>query len=214
MKIMSSAIALTSAMFAAGAAQAGPVVWDQGPGTGTINDSWANDTVFDPATQVDGQTWADSVTLGTTTAITGFNLFTDQDVASHIGASDFQLKVLLDDGYGEPGDFLVTENLGYKSITAVAPDMFEVSFQFAPITFAAGTTYWIGMAGIGFDAGQYSIDAPQDDQMAQFDGDIYDFVAPFGDQMFQLTTVPEPANAWMLGAGAALLAFMARRRRA
>ena len=97
---------------------------------------------------------------------------------------------------------------------------YELSFSFAPIRFAAGTTYWIGLSGNGFDADVLSVLGVQDDSMAQFEGDRFAFIAngangdvDVGDQMFQLVgTVPEPADVAMMVAGLALLGVAMRRR--
>ncbi|MET0382184.1 MAG: hypothetical protein ABW032_02060 [Burkholderiaceae bacterium] len=220
-------IVLVAVASAAASAQADPVVWDQGPGTGTYNSGYV-----DIAT---GQNYADSVTFDAATVVTGMNFYSGYDLTRRTAGDAFHLKVLADDG-GAPGAALHTEDIGYAIAYPFEPQvnlgMQELHFEFAPMTFSAGMTYWIGLSGNGFDAGQDTIDAPQDDAIAMFDGDA--FVAlqtgfgglgPIGDQMYQLTGHPavpelggraaiaEPAYPLLLGSGLALLALVARRRR-
>jgi len=225
---LSSALVL-AAVVASGAAHANaqPVVWDQGFGKGVTGLDWSD--------QSEGQNMADSVTFSNTTYITGYNFFGATDVSSETGSGAFQLKLLSNqvaqqDGQSvdQPYQPLLTENIGYTTskqvCTGCVPggfDAFELSFTFAPIKFDAGKTYWIGLSGNGFDADVLSVLGLQDDSMAQFEGNDFVFIASgangefvVGDQMFQLTgAVPEPANIALMGAGLALVAFAARRRR-
>lgn len=203
-----------AATLSAGAVQASTIVWDQGPSTGDIGDEWSNTS--------DGQNFADSVTFASTTAVTGYNFFTDLDLTSDNGSSAFHLKVLTDAG-GEPGSYLVQEDIGYATMTQLANGLTEISFVFSPIVLAAGQTYWVGVSGNGFEAGQYSVLGPNYDGMAQFNGSSFDFMATgvngytdVGDQMFQLTGVsgvPEPTGLALVAAGLGVAGFAARRRR-
>jgi hypothetical protein len=193
-------------------ASANPIVWDKGPSTGPAGDAWSNQTA--------GQNFADSVTLAHTTFITGFNYFTVLDLSGDNASDAFHLKVLADAG-GQPGAYLTQEDIGFQAVTSIVGGIEELSFQFAPIEFTAGTTYWVGLSGNGFEAAQLSVLDPGFDGMAQFDGASFDFMATgangftdVGDQMFQLTgVVPEPANIALMAAGLALVGFAVRRRR-
>ena len=146
--IRAIALAASLAAGAAHAAQpvsppANPVVWDKGPSTGPAGDVWSNQTA--------GQNFADSVTLAHTTFITGFNYFTVFDLSGDNASDAFHLKVLADAG-GQPGAYLTQEDIGFTSVESIGGGIDELSFTFAPIEFTAGTTYWIGLSGNGFEA--------------------------------------------------------------
>ena len=237
-KTFPAALAAALLVLAGTAHAAGAVVWDQGPTTGTLEDAYSNTT--------QGTNWADSVTLSKTTAIGGLTYYSDFDLSAYTASDAFHLKILADD-HGIPGATLLAEDIGYSSISSYSAftmpvliqgadgqpvwdvedfGMQTLHFDFPAFTMQAGTTYWVGLSGNGFEAAEWGIAAPQDDAMAEF---LYnpatghdDFVAietgaggvaPIGDQMFQLLAVPEPAQALMLAGGLGLLAA-ARRRRA
>ncbi|CAN5871901.1 hypothetical protein BH11PSE8_BH11PSE8_11320 [soil metagenome] len=197
-------LALTCAVSAASAAG---VVWDQGPGTGTTSGTFNN--------QTDGQNFADSVRFGADTVIDGLNFFTAETLGAHAGPGDFHIKFLSDTAHS-PGAVLMAIDTGFASSTVgVAPDVNLYRFAFAPITLLADTTYWVGVSGNGFDAGQAALLAPQDGQMAQFSGSALQYQAvPVGDQMFQLTSaVPELQTYALLLAGLALIVSVTRKQK-
>lgn len=202
--------ALCSVSLAATAASGttGAVVWDQGPGTGVVTGTYVNET--------NGQNFADTVRFDADTVVGGFNLFTTVSLADHAGAADFHIKFLADDG-GAPGAVLMATDAGFVSSSfGVATDLNAYHFDFAPIALRAGTTYWVGVSGNGFDAGQAALMAPQDGQMAQFAGGSLQYQSvPVGDQMFQLTSaVPEPQTYALLLAGLALIVSVTRKQNA
>ncbi len=216
-------LAVVAAMMTGNAHAAG-VVWNHGFGSGTTGFDWSD--------QSDDQNMADSVTFAHATTVSGYNFFSASDLSAQTGSGDFQLKLLSNhfvaaDHQNEPDQLLLTENIGFtvqtQACTGCVPggwNAYELSFSFAPIRFAAGTTYWIGLSGNGFDADVLSVLGVQDDSMAQFEGDRFAFIAngangdvDVGDQMFQLVgTVPEPADVAMMVAGLALLGVAMRRR--
>lgn len=190
-------------------AASGPasVVWDQGPNTGMVTGTFVN--------QTDGQNFADAVRFDADTVVGGLNFFTGETLDAHAGASDFHIKFLAD-AAGAPGGVLMATDTGFaSSAPGVAADLNEYRFAFAPITLRAGTTYWVGVSGNGFDAGQAALIAPQDGQMAQFAAGALQYEVPVGDQMFQLTSaVPEPQTYALLLAGLALVMSVTRRKNA
>ncbi|CAN5462199.1 hypothetical protein BH11PSE9_BH11PSE9_22720 [soil metagenome] len=192
----------------AATAASGAVVWDQGPATGLTTGSFVNET--------DGQNFADAVRFDADTVVTGLNFFTGERLAAHSGAYDFRIKFLAD-AANAPGALMMSTDVGFvSSAFDVTPDINEYRFTFAPVTLRAATTYWVGVSGIGFDAGQAAVAAPGDGQMAQFAGGTLQYQAvPVGDQMFQLTSaVPEPQTYALLLAGVALIVSVTRKKNA
>ncbi len=209
---LSLAVAIT---ISAAPVFADTVLFDQGPTTGTANGAWQNIT--------GAQNFADRVTFATATVVNGLNYYSPQNYASlHTGSGDFHLKILSDAG-GTPGSVLFQADLGYSSFstTAFSDPVYgpidELKFVFAPQTFAAGITYWVGLSGNGFDAAQVSVKSPQDGLAAMFSGASYTGQVGVGDQMYQLTSaapVPEPETYALMMAGLALVGGVARRKRA
>lgn len=154
----------------------GSLLFDQGPGTGTQAGCWQNITA--------AQNFAEQATLGSPVEVTSINIFTC------IGptAGTVHIKVLADDGAGNPGAYLYEEDRTPDAWVSDPPSGgFMVTVNLAtPFSAAAGTTYWYGVSGNGFELGQYSVQTPGDGTMAQFSGPVFSFHAGVGDQMFQL----------------------------
>jgi hypothetical protein len=160
-------------------AKAGPIVFNQGPLTGTYGGSWENVTAE--------QNFADKVSFQANTWVTGYNYFTNYNLSADNGNSAFYLK-LYSDSKGLPGALLYSADLGFTSSWVEGGDN-GYHFDFAPQLFSADTTYWIGVSGNGFDAAQISLVnvAGGDVAMAQFAGSDFTQMAGVGDQAFQLT---------------------------
>lgn len=186
------------------------VIWDFGPGTGANGGYWVN--------QTDNQNFADNVTFGADTQVDGFNLFTGASITDP--ASTFHFKVLADDN-GLPGAYLYQWDQVYSSFSPTTYNgIYEAQFLWpTPLVFVAGTTYWVGVSGNGFEAGQSSVvGGPGDGTMAQFEGSQFTVMATVGDQMFQLTdgtlesSAPEPATLMLIPAALMGLALLRRKR--
>jgi hypothetical protein len=213
MKFPLAGLALAMSASLSCAAHADTVVWDQGLSTGTPGSiSWQN--------QTDAQNFADSVEFSSDTVVNGYTYYTNWDLSRDTWAGAFHLKILADNG-GTPGNVISSQDLAFRSIASDGNGISELHFAFAPQTFAAGTTYWVGLSGNGFEAAQISLGglqgiAPHDGKMAQFEGHNFAFMAGVGDQAFQLTysvsAVPEPGSLALMLAGLGCLGFVARRR--
>lgn len=179
------------------------LLWDFGPSTGTYGGSWVN--------QSDNQNFAEQVSFANAVTVTRFVYFTGVDPANF---TNFEIK-LLSDNAGAPDAYLGTQTVGIASSTDLGSGIWQLDLDLTtPWALNASTTYWIGAAGVGFDAGQASVNAPGDGHMAQFSGSAYSFSTGVGDQMFQLVgtnTVPEPASMAAIGLGVA--ALLRRRRK-
>ena len=154
------------------------LIWDYGPTTGSQAGCWSNYTA--------SQNFAEDVTFDANTTITSIVIYTcispQQNRTLHI-------KVRNDDHEGNPSDTLLYDAdvdptswvadpvTGGYAVTADLPGGFEAF---------AGSTYWIGLSGNGFELGQYSVQTPDNGLMAQFSGPTFSFHTAVGDQMFQL----------------------------
>ncbi len=193
-------IAILGMLAAFGTSQAA-LLFDQGPTTGAYSGCWSNYT--------ESQNFADQVTLATTSNVTRINYFSCFDA---FDGTSWHVKILADDGAGNPGAYLAEWDQTYTSLTDVGGGIFKLQFDFAAYTLTGGVKYWIGVSGNGFEGAQASVSTPGDGTMAQFSGSVFSFHTGVGDQMFSLEgdVVPEPATMLALGAG---LAALARRKR-
>ncbi len=161
-----------------GAGPAGGLIWDYGPTTGSQAGCWSNYTA--------SQNFAEDVNFATSTSIGSIVIFT---CIGPVQGSTVHIKIRNDDGAGNPSNTLLYDAdvtptswvadpmTGGYAVTADLP---------TPFTAAANTIYWIGLSGNGFELGQYSVQTPDDGQMAQFSGPTFSFDTSVGDQMFQL----------------------------
>jgi hypothetical protein len=184
------------------------VIWDYGPITGLYMGTNFN--------QTDGQNYADNVTFDADTLVGGFNLFTDYSLTDP--TATFHFKVLADNG-GVPGAYLYEWDQAYSwfgdsGYGTGYGSIYEAQFVWpTPLVFLAGTTYWVGVSGNGFDAGQSTVSAGTGDGfIAVFSNNTYEGLAPVSDQMFQLTDAPEPAPLTLVPATLMGLAFLRRKR--
>ncbi len=153
------------------------IVFDQGPTTGTKTGDWSNIT--------GSQNFAEKATFSSSTTITAIDIFT----APAPTAGTVHIKILAD-AAGVPGSVLYSEDRAPDAWVADATTGgFKVTALLTtPFVAAAGTTYWYGLSGNGFQLGQYGVIAPGDSRMAQFSGATFSFFTQtsVGDQMFQL----------------------------
>ncbi len=195
-------------VLACGANASAQVIWDYGPSTGSYAGNWVN--------QTQSQNFAEQVIFDQDMFLYGFDLFT---TFTDTPGGDYHVKILLDNGAGDPGDLYMAWD---QDVTEITTDFtgdvmqFKHSFDFDSVTLAANTTYWIGVSGNGWEVAQSSILTPGDGTMAQFGGDVFSFHTSVGDQMFQLRgeVVPAPGVLGLLGiAGLAAPYRRGRQRR-
>jgi hypothetical protein len=156
-----------------GSAMAQDIVWDYGPQTGPNGGCWANNNTW--------QNFAERVVLDEATRINGYQHFTCID---GISGMQFEIKFLADDN-GVPGAEVARFELtNFDALMEGAE--FRYDFRFDDVLLEAGT-WWVGLDGVGFEAGQSSINpGPGDSLMAQFNAESYGFMTGVGDQMFRL----------------------------
>ncbi len=160
-----------------GAAPVGGLIWDYGPTTGSQAGCWSNFTA--------GQNFAEDVNFATATSVDTIVIFTcispQQGQTVHIkvrnDAGGVPSNTPLYDADVTPVSWVADPVTGGYAVTADLP---------TPFSAAANTTYWIGLSGNGFELGQYSVQTPDNGQMAQFSGPTYGGMTGVGDQMFQL----------------------------
>jgi len=179
-------VAAAALLVCAGSATAA-VLWDYGPSSGADGGCWANSTA--------GQNFAEQVIFDMDVYITDIHIFT----CISAPGGDSHIKILDDDGAGNPGNYLYQWDQNADAWNSVG-SLYEAVYEFDPILFEAGKIYWVGVSGNGWEHGQSSVKTPGDGYMAQFSGSSFQFHTAVGDQMFQLTGyVPAPAALALLG---------------
>jgi hypothetical protein len=202
-----SLLALLAASLIGGAAQAS-VVASSEP-LGSMYGAWSNSS--------NGQNFLVQFTLGSDTAITGFDIFTYNFFAS-VGTG-VQVKIRADNGSGAPaGSNLYQFNDSIDSEVAYDSMADVSSVNFNALTLSAGT-YWMGVSGLNSELTWVSYDnggnASKPTQR-QLSGDNVQFAPSIQNLAFRIqgdatNNVPEPAS-WAL-AGVALAGLAASRRR-
>lgn len=148
------------------------VIFDQGPATGSYSGCWSNYT--------ESQNFAEQSTLTQDASLTGVVIWTC------IGPQTPTLHVkILDDAGGQPGSVLYGQDVSADSWDFDG-SLYRVEVSITPYDMTAGTTYWVGVSGNGFELGQASVSTPGDNTMAQFSGTTFVGHAGVGDQMYQL----------------------------
>jgi hypothetical protein len=187
------------------------ILWDYGPGTGLVMPPEGNSSVV--VNYWNFQYFADAVTFPDATRVIGFNAFTGM---SHLQLFSTWHVTFWQDAGGSPGNVLTQFNVyvdnqveflgDYPTTGGMTTDVYAIKLRFPEVILAPGVTYWVGAAGLNYDAGTYGVAGPGDGRMAFFSGGgflyTYDL---WGDQMFQLVGVPEPGVPALLALGATLL---------
>lgn len=177
------------------------IIWDYGPATGASAGAWANTT--------DGQNFAEQVIFDVDMYLTDIHMFTSY---ADSAGGDYHIKILLDNGAGDPGDVYRAWDQDVDEISVDNTgdvQQYNHTFEFDAVLLEADTIYWIGVSGNGWEPGLSSVLTPGDGTMAQFSGAAFQFHAGVGDQMFQLTGyIPAPGALALLG-----VAGLIRKRR-
>jgi hypothetical protein len=156
------------------------IIWDYGPSKGTHSGNWQNFTEF--------QNFAEDVVFNEDATVDGVDMFT---TFTGVAGGSYRIKILFGDGAGNPGAVFMSWD---QNVTSITQDFsgnvmqWKHSFDFDPVTLKAGTIYWIGVSGNGWEPGQSSLKNPHPDDgfMAQFSGSNFSFHTSVGDQMFQV----------------------------
>jgi len=153
-----------------------PIIFDQGPSTGELGTCWSN--------QAEDQNWADQATFADETIVQGIELY----VLSDPGPVAVHVKILADDGAGNPGAPVHEEDLPGPFVEPIGGGLFRVAVALSePFTAAAGTTYWYGLSGhVPFSFDVCTVLSPGDGRIAIFLGSEFLDHRDLGDQMFAL----------------------------
>ena len=171
--LATSLVVTVTVVATASARAADDILWNYGPDTGVVGGCWTNSS--------GNQNFADRVLFDENVLLTGIDVWT----CNASPPRGMQIKILADDGAGNPGEFLHTLWLDPTSYTPDG-DRYRASFDFDAIALDADTPYWIGVAGDNYDLGQISVLTPGDGRMAQFNFRTFTDHAGVGDQMFRL----------------------------
>lgn len=171
-----------------------------------------------------GQNFADKFVLSSNTTVLAYRHYS-LFAPSSLGGTSLNIRLYADSA-GSPGALLSTQTVSYVASNYVGnffsstvnqnEDIYSYDFNLTSgLALNAGTTYWIGAAGNGFDFPQAGTNGWDDNSMAQFNSTsfLFNTGSAVGDQAFQLydEAVPEPATMAILGAGA--LALLRRRKK-
>lgn len=185
------------------------ILVNQDPSTGPYGGSWANTT--------GSQILADSFMFGTSAQITGYDYYSNFNPP---GGNSWELNLWSDSGSNSPGSALVTLTLSHSSYTLwgtqSGTNIYQAVFDFAPISVAANTKYWINLSANGFEGALTSTNPSSNgDGTLSFRSNpssAWSTISSIGDVTYRLRgePVPEPASLAILGLGA--LALLRKRR--
>lgn len=165
--------AIVGLLAVSGSAFAQNIIWDYGPQTGPNSGCWANNNTW--------QNFAERFVVDRPTRVNGYQHFTCID---GINGLQFEIKFLADNN-GVPGAEVARFQLTNFDALKEGNE-YRYDFRFDDVLVETGA-WWVGLAGVGFEAGQSSTNpGPGDSMMAQFAAESYSFMTGVGDQMFRL----------------------------
>jgi hypothetical protein len=200
MKLMTRVLCALTLAAAGLSASASPIVLDHSPealGATVMGDSFAN--------YVPGQYFGQAFSFADRTMLDGMDLYS-LDGFGNIGSK--ALLTIWADAQGAPGAMLVRFSTALTDIDydGANGDNARKHVDFDSFGVAAGTTYWIGLAGDGVELGQTLLKSDGSSPVAVFAGGnvsqlngmqmayrLYGEAAP--------TEIPEPASLALFGLG-------------
>lgn len=198
-------VGMCAAAIFAGAAPAGTLLWDFGPGAGSPVFCWSNTD--------GGQEFFETTVFGSPVNINEYRYY-----SCFAGLKNNTFRIEAKEDLNNDG---IPDNANGKYFFTDVPDsetnlgngIYEYVFTFPNCLQGAGEYLYWGCAGIGFEAALMGVNAPDNGSMFQFNNNSFSFqTGGTGDQMFQLwgDVVPSPAGAGLLGLGA--IGALRRRR--